>query len=139
MCVYVSPYGVWCQVYQVRKEQKNVKRTILKSVVGTLDLSVRYLLIGETFPGVCHILLGLNASKCNNVYRLLMVLMLFQMNNFCRKGRRHLLFAASTEHHQADMAILQTYALPNRLVARVLQATCCILLLNLQNLLVILI
>lgn len=35
----------------VRKETKNVKRTVLKSVVGTLDLSIRYLLHGETFPG----------------------------------------------------------------------------------------
>lgn len=39
--------------YQVKKEEKNVKRTVLKSVVGTLDLSVRHLLHGETFPGVC--------------------------------------------------------------------------------------
>lgn len=29
-----------------------MKRTVLKSVVGTLDLSIRYLLHGETFPGV---------------------------------------------------------------------------------------
>ncbi|RYR77249.1 hypothetical protein Ahy_A01g001700 isoform B [Arachis hypogaea] len=36
---------------QVRKEQKNVKRSIIKSVVGTLDLNIRYLLQGETFPG----------------------------------------------------------------------------------------
>ncbi|KAK1551166.1 hypothetical protein Q3G72_031310 [Acer saccharum] len=35
----------------VKKEERNVKRTVLKSVVGTLDLSVRYLLHGETFPG----------------------------------------------------------------------------------------
>ncbi|KAF3439681.1 hypothetical protein FNV43_RR17959 [Rhamnella rubrinervis] len=35
----------------VKKESKNVKRTVLKSVVGTLDLSIRYLLHGETFPG----------------------------------------------------------------------------------------
>ncbi|XP_028124727.1 probable N-acetyltransferase san [Camellia sinensis] len=38
-------------VAQVKKEDKNVKCTILKSVVGTLDLSIRYLLPGETFPG----------------------------------------------------------------------------------------
>lgn len=38
--------------YQVRKEDKHVKRTVLKGVVGTLDLSVRCLLNGETFPGV---------------------------------------------------------------------------------------
>ncbi|MCI18196.1 acyl-CoA N-acyltransferase (NAT) superfamily protein, partial [Trifolium medium] len=47
----VSTKGVWIQVYQVRKEQKNVKRSIIKSVVGTLDLNIRYLLQGETFPG----------------------------------------------------------------------------------------
>lgn len=38
--------------YQVRQEDKHVKRTVLKGVVGTLDLSVRCLLHGETFPGV---------------------------------------------------------------------------------------
>ncbi|KAF5956401.1 hypothetical protein HYC85_003626 [Camellia sinensis] len=38
-------------VVTVKKEDKNVKCTILKSVVGTLDLSIRYLLPGETFPG----------------------------------------------------------------------------------------
>ncbi|KAH1232275.1 hypothetical protein GmHk_09G024972 [Glycine max] len=36
---------------QVRKEQKNAKHSILKSVVGTLDLNIRYLLQGETYPG----------------------------------------------------------------------------------------
>ncbi|KAI3964931.1 hypothetical protein MKW92_031271 [Papaver armeniacum] len=35
----------------VKKEDKNVKRTVLKSVVGTLDLSIRQFLPGETFPG----------------------------------------------------------------------------------------
>ncbi|KAH7572061.1 hypothetical protein JRO89_XS04G0195600 [Xanthoceras sorbifolium] len=38
-------------IVTVKKEEKNVKRTVLKSVVGTLDLSVRHLLHGETFPG----------------------------------------------------------------------------------------
>ncbi|KAL5572350.1 hypothetical protein UlMin_021947 [Ulmus minor] len=38
-------------IVTVKKEAKNVKRTVLKSVVGTLDLSIRYLLHGETFPG----------------------------------------------------------------------------------------
>ncbi|XP_054806026.1 uncharacterized protein LOC129308721 [Prosopis cineraria] len=38
-------------IIAVKKEQKNVKRPILKSVVGTLDLNIRYLLQGETFPG----------------------------------------------------------------------------------------
>ncbi|XP_057545202.1 GCN5-related N-acetyltransferase 6, chloroplastic isoform X2 [Amaranthus tricolor] len=38
-------------IITVKKEVKNVKHTILKSVVGTLDLNVRYLLQGESFPG----------------------------------------------------------------------------------------
>ncbi|KAK7303998.1 hypothetical protein RJT34_14966 [Clitoria ternatea] len=38
-------------IIMVRKEQQNVKRSVLKSVVGTLDLNIRYLLQGETFPG----------------------------------------------------------------------------------------
>lgn len=40
----------------MRKEQKNAKHSILKSVVGTLDLNIRYLLQGETYPGVFRIL-----------------------------------------------------------------------------------
>nr|KJB65288.1 hypothetical protein B456_010G088100 [Gossypium raimondii] len=39
-------------VVTVRKEERNVKRTVLKSVVGTLDFSIRHLLHGESFPGV---------------------------------------------------------------------------------------
>ncbi|GLT74292.1 hypothetical protein SLA2020_460970 [Shorea laevis] len=35
----------------VKKEERNVKRTILKSIVGTLDFSIRHLLHGESFPG----------------------------------------------------------------------------------------
>ncbi|XP_004513484.1 GCN5-related N-acetyltransferase 6, chloroplastic isoform X2 [Cicer arietinum] len=38
-------------IIAVRKEQKNVKRSVIKSVVGTLDLNVQYMLQGETFPG----------------------------------------------------------------------------------------
>ncbi|XP_070663279.1 GCN5-related N-acetyltransferase 6, chloroplastic-like isoform X2 [Malus domestica] len=38
-------------IVTVKKDTKNVKRTVVKSVVGTLDLSIRYLLDGETFPG----------------------------------------------------------------------------------------
>lgn len=37
---------------QVKKEEINIKRTVIKSMVGTLDLSIRYLLQGETFPAV---------------------------------------------------------------------------------------
>ncbi|XP_019417049.1 PREDICTED: uncharacterized protein LOC109328177 isoform X2 [Lupinus angustifolius] len=47
-----SQSGETCAcIITVKKEQKNVKRSILKSVVGTLDLNIRYLLQGETFPG----------------------------------------------------------------------------------------
>ncbi|KAK7328822.1 hypothetical protein VNO77_22946 [Canavalia gladiata] len=46
------PNGDSCAcIITVRKEQKNVKHSVLKSVVGTLDLNIRYLLQGETFPG----------------------------------------------------------------------------------------
>ncbi|XP_010557659.1 PREDICTED: uncharacterized protein LOC104826588 [Tarenaya hassleriana] len=38
-------------IVAVRKEEKNIKRTVIKSVVGTLDLSIRVFLQGETFPG----------------------------------------------------------------------------------------
>lgn len=64
MCFFQCSSSYNCLVlnYQVKKEEKNVKRTILKSVVGTLDLSVRHLLHGETFPGVCCRLLN---AKCN--------------------------------------------------------------------------
>ncbi|KAK1411430.1 hypothetical protein QVD17_37979 [Tagetes erecta] len=35
----------------VKKEVKNMKRTVLNSIVGTMDLSVRQYLQGETYPG----------------------------------------------------------------------------------------
>lgn len=35
----------------VRKEDKTVRRTVLNSVVGTLDLSIRQFVQGETYPG----------------------------------------------------------------------------------------
>lgn len=38
-------------IITVKKEDKKVKNTILKSVVGTLDLNIKYLLEGESFPG----------------------------------------------------------------------------------------
>ncbi|KAJ8767490.1 hypothetical protein K2173_017534 [Erythroxylum novogranatense] len=45
-------HGPKCRcIVTVRKEDRTVKRTVLKSVVGTLDLSIRCLLHGETFPG----------------------------------------------------------------------------------------
>ncbi|KAL1363656.1 uncharacterized protein LOC107479132 isoform X1 [Arachis duranensis] len=38
-------------IITVRKQHNNLKHSVLKSVVGTLDLNIRYLLQGETFPG----------------------------------------------------------------------------------------
>ncbi|XP_027101116.2 GCN5-related N-acetyltransferase 6, chloroplastic-like isoform X2 [Coffea arabica] len=35
----------------VKKEEKNVRRTVLNSVVGTLDLSIRQFVQGEAYPG----------------------------------------------------------------------------------------
>ncbi|KAI4382164.1 hypothetical protein MLD38_008162 [Melastoma candidum] len=35
----------------VKMEDKNIRRTVLSSVVGTLDLSIRQYLQGETYPG----------------------------------------------------------------------------------------
>ncbi|KAK2971924.1 hypothetical protein RJ640_011705, partial [Escallonia rubra] len=35
----------------VKKEEKKIRRTVLSSVVGTLDLSIRQFLRGETYPG----------------------------------------------------------------------------------------
>ncbi|XP_019052626.1 PREDICTED: uncharacterized protein LOC104593585 isoform X2 [Nelumbo nucifera] len=38
-------------IVTVKKEDKNVRRTVLSSVVGTLDVSIRQFFRGETFPG----------------------------------------------------------------------------------------
>ncbi|KAF5183320.1 Acyl-CoA N-acyltransferases (NAT) superfamily protein [Thalictrum thalictroides] len=38
-------------IVTVKKEDEDVKRTVLNSVVGTLDLSIRQFLQGETYPG----------------------------------------------------------------------------------------
>ncbi|MQM13941.1 hypothetical protein Taro_046868 [Colocasia esculenta] len=35
-----------------KREEKHVKRTVLNSIVGTLDISIRFLLQGQTFPGM---------------------------------------------------------------------------------------
>ncbi|XP_078445128.1 GCN5-related N-acetyltransferase 6, chloroplastic-like [Wolffia australiana] len=46
-------------IVSVKKEDPNIRRTVLNSVVGTLDLSIRLLLLGEKIPGenkrVCSI------------------------------------------------------------------------------------
>ncbi|CAI9100714.1 OLC1v1037873C1 [Oldenlandia corymbosa var. corymbosa] len=39
-------------VVAVKKESRDVKRTVVKSVVGTLDFSIQFLQQGEAFPGV---------------------------------------------------------------------------------------
>ncbi|XP_039017694.1 uncharacterized protein LOC120148733 [Hibiscus syriacus] len=52
-------------VVTVRKEERNVKRTVLKSVVGTLDFSIRHLLHGESFPGEREKHVFCNISRTN--------------------------------------------------------------------------
>lgn len=47
----------------VKKKVKNVKRTILKSIAGTMDLSIRQYLQGETYPGEVKKQSGVLASK----------------------------------------------------------------------------
>ncbi|CAI0627856.1 unnamed protein product [Linum tenue] len=48
----IGPYGQKSKcIITLRKQDEKVKRTVLKSVVGTLDLSIRSLLPGEIFPG----------------------------------------------------------------------------------------
>ncbi|KAL0333695.1 UNVERIFIED_CONTAM: hypothetical protein Sangu_1525700 [Sesamum angustifolium] len=49
---YNTHLGEKCKcIVMVREEDGNVQRRVLESVVGTLDLSVRYFSHGETFPG----------------------------------------------------------------------------------------
>ncbi|CDY18035.1 hypothetical protein HID58_074690 [Brassica napus] len=38
-------------IVAVKKEEKHIKRSVIKSVVGTLDLNIRFFLQGENFPG----------------------------------------------------------------------------------------
>ncbi|ESQ37022.1 hypothetical protein EUTSA_v10002632mg [Eutrema salsugineum] len=47
--------GIQAQKYScivaVKKEEKHIKRSVIKSVVGTLDLSIQFFSQGESFPG----------------------------------------------------------------------------------------
>ncbi|XP_022728955.1 uncharacterized protein LOC111284538 isoform X1 [Durio zibethinus] len=54
-------------VVTVKKEERSVKRTVLKSVVGTLDFSIRHLLHGESFPGERekHLFCSINRTHMN--------------------------------------------------------------------------
>ncbi|KNA05851.1 hypothetical protein SOVF_186440 isoform B [Spinacia oleracea] len=47
----------------VKREDKNARRTVLNSVVGTLDLSIRQFLRGETYPGETKRSSGILASQ----------------------------------------------------------------------------
>ncbi|KAL0908899.1 hypothetical protein M5K25_023411 [Dendrobium thyrsiflorum] len=48
----IGKYAEDCTcVIAVKKEEFGVKRTVLSSIVGTLDFSLRQLLCGQTFPG----------------------------------------------------------------------------------------
>ncbi|KAJ4950530.1 hypothetical protein NE237_027362 [Protea cynaroides] len=47
-----GPYAKKCTcIVAVKKAERNEKQTILKSVVGTLDLTIQYLVQGEEYPG----------------------------------------------------------------------------------------
>ncbi|XWS26600.1 hypothetical protein CRYUN_Cryun26dG0044700 [Craigia yunnanensis] len=54
-------------VVTAKKEERNVKRTVLKSVVGTLDFSIRHLFHGESFPGERekHLFCSINRTHMN--------------------------------------------------------------------------
>ncbi|XP_021727950.1 uncharacterized protein LOC110695064 [Chenopodium quinoa] len=47
----------------MKREEKNVRRTVLNSVVGTLDLSIRQFLQGEIYPGETKRSSGILASQ----------------------------------------------------------------------------
>ncbi|CAL5425512.1 unnamed protein product [Camellia sinensis] len=58
LCFEAKMYGAAWKFSQVllfccivKKEDKNIRRTVINSVVGTLDLSIRQFLSGETYPG----------------------------------------------------------------------------------------
>ncbi|KAK1382726.1 GNAT domain [Heracleum sosnowskyi] len=52
-----------CCFVAVKKEDKNVRRTVLNSVVGTMDLSIRQFVQGETYPGEVKRLSAVLASQ----------------------------------------------------------------------------
>ncbi|KAE8664346.1 putative protein phosphatase 2C 66-like isoform X1 [Hibiscus syriacus] len=64
---YSGQHGRTYTCVTVRKEERNVKRTVLKSVVGTLDFSFRHLLHGESFPGERekHTFCGISRTNLN--------------------------------------------------------------------------
>ncbi|KAH6814289.1 hypothetical protein C2S51_023307 [Perilla frutescens var. frutescens] len=47
----------------IKKEDKNVRRTVLNSIVGTLDLNIKQFRQGETWPGNTKKLSGVLASQ----------------------------------------------------------------------------
>lgn len=58
-------------IVAVKKELKNKRRIVLNSVVGTLDLSIRQLFQGETFPGEhvgASIYMSGSKSGCSHRY-----------------------------------------------------------------------
>ncbi|XP_028071963.1 uncharacterized protein LOC114274144 isoform X3 [Camellia sinensis] len=51
-CMGLHGNSLKCSCFvAVKKEDKNIRRTVINSVVGTLDLSIRQFLSGETYPG----------------------------------------------------------------------------------------
>lgn len=104
---------------QVKKEPGNEKLMVLKSVVGTLDLNIRYLLQGETFPGVNFFSPGFDTANLSLPQTFL------QGNiSFHRKGQELLSFVASATQARADTVTSPTSAFPNQPAAKVLQAVC---------------
>ncbi|CAN8270408.1 unnamed protein product [Cochlearia groenlandica] len=58
-------------IVAVKKEERHIKRSVIKSVVGTLDLSLRFFLQGETFPGEkvkSQLFCGVNQQGSNRYY-----------------------------------------------------------------------
>ncbi|CAL5354050.1 unnamed protein product [Camellia sinensis] len=52
-CMGLHGNSLKCSCFvAVKKEDKNIRRTVINSVVGTLDLSIRQFLSGETYPGI---------------------------------------------------------------------------------------
>lgn len=47
----------------MKREENNIRRTVLNSVLGTLDLSIRQFLQGETYPGETKRSAGIMATQ----------------------------------------------------------------------------
>lgn len=105
---------------QANKEDRTMKCNVLKSVVGTLDLSYGYLSHGQFFPGV------LLYSETVPTWKNRSFSPFENWSHFLnRNGLKLLFLALSTKSHPLNLVTLQTYALLSQRVVRVLQQTCC--------------